>query len=166
MKRLLGLTLALGATVSLVAFTRSSLPPSCAPDNAGLKLPAGFCASLFADSLSAPRHMVVAPNGDVIVALRSTQKDTGGVVILRDSDHDGRADRRTRFGKFNATEVRLLGNALYTENTTSILRYQLPPGTMTPRGDPDPIVTGMPAQKRHVAQPLVIYKGQLSVNHG
>jgi len=166
MKRLLGLTLALGATVSLVAFTRSSVPPSCAPDNAGLKLPAGFCASLFADSLSAPRHMVVAPNGDVIVALRSTQKDTGGVVILRDSDHDGRADRRTRFGKFNATEVRLLGNALYTENTTSILRYQLPPGTMTPRGAPDTIVTGMPAEKGHVAKTFVIYKGQLYVNHG
>src|SRR3954470_6660593 len=119
------------AAVSVAAL-RVSTPPTCAADNAGLKLAGGFCASLFADSLGAPRHLVVAPNGDVIAAIRTAGKDTGGVVVLRDANHDGRADERTRFGHFNATEVRLLGNALYTENTKSILRYRLAPGSMTP----------------------------------
>src|SRR6185503_3086689 len=45
-------------------------------------------------------------------------------------------------------------------------RYQLPPGAMAPRGNPDTIVTGMPADKGHIAKTFVIYKGQLSVNHG
>ena len=166
MKRLLGLTLALSAAVSLAAFAPTSPARGCAPDNAGLKLPAGFCATLFAESLSAPRHMVVAPNGDVIVAIRSTQKDTGGVVVLRDRDGDGKADSRSRFGKFNATEVRLLGNALYTENTTAILRYRWPAGTMSPVTAPDTIVAGMPAEKGHVAKTFVVYKGQLYVNQG
>lgn len=37
---------------------------------AGLTLSAGFCATLVADSLPAPRQMDVAPNGDLFVALR------------------------------------------------------------------------------------------------
>ena len=170
MKRMIPVTLAAAATVTLAAFTGSRAKPACAPDNGGLRLPPGFCVTLFADSLGAPRHMAVAPNGDVIVALRSrmvnNQPDTGGIVILRDADGDGRAERRNRFGKFNATEVRLLGNNLYTENTTSILRYRLAPGAMSPTGAPDTIVTDMPAQRGHVAKTFVILNGQLYVNHG
>lgn len=166
MKRLLGLMVGLASVVTVAAFATSSPAPTCAPDNAGLKLAPGFCATLFAESLGTPRHMVVAPNGDVIVAIRSTGKDTGGVVVLRDGDGDGRADRRSRFGQFNATEVRLLGNALYTENTTSILRYQWAPGMMSPTRAPDTIVSGLPAEKGHVAKTFVIYNGQLYVNHG
>src|SRR5437763_465141 len=51
----------------------------CAPDNGGITLPKGFCATVFADSLARPRHLTVAPNGDVFVALQS-----GGVIALRD----------------------------------------------------------------------------------
>ena len=121
---------------------------------------------LYAESLSAARHIAVAPNGDLIVALRATQKDSGGVVVLRDDNGDGRADRRATLGKFNATEVRLLGNNLYTENTTSILRYHLAPGAMSPTGAPDTIVTGLPAKQGHVAKTFVIQNGQLYVNQG
>jgi len=166
MKRFVLSTAAVAAAATLTAFVGFRSPPACATDNAGLKLPAGFCASLFADSLGAPRHMVVAPNGDVIVALRSTQRDTGGIVVLRDADGDGRAERRLRFGKFSATEVRLLGNTLYTENSTSILRYRWPTGNLTAPGEPDTIVSGMPGAKGHVAKTFVIYNGQLYVNQG
>ena len=49
----------------------------CAPDNAGLKLPAGFCASIFADTVRGARHLVVAPNGDVFVSTQG--RGAGGV---------------------------------------------------------------------------------------
>ncbi|HET7456470.1 MAG TPA: hypothetical protein VFJ74_02380, partial [Gemmatimonadaceae bacterium] len=56
-------------------------------DNAGLKLPAGFCATIFADNVGGARHIAVAPNGDVFVQLISAKKDaesgsgmTGGVL--------------------------------------------------------------------------------------
>src|SRR5690348_11994080 len=40
----------------------SSAVPACAND-AGLRLPTGFCASIFADNLGHVRHMVAAPDG-------------------------------------------------------------------------------------------------------
>lgn len=145
-------------------------PSPCAPDNAGLKLPAGFCASLFAESLTAPRHMVVAPNGDLIVALRGARSQSGaipgGVAILRDADGDGRAEARNKFGEYSATEVRLVGTALYTENGGAILRYSLPAGAMSPAGAPDTIVSGLPSDRSHTAKTFVIQGDNLFVNQG
>jgi glucose/arabinose dehydrogenase len=160
----------LTASIAALALGVTRTPaPACAPDNGGLKLPPGFCATLFADSLAAPRHMVVAPNGDVIVGLRGTRSASGtvpgGVVILRDADGDGRAETRNRFGEFSATEVRLVGTALYTENGSSILRYTLPAGAMAPVGTPDTIVSGLPVGG-HVAKTFVVHDGQLYVNQG
>src|SRR5580704_15691197 len=40
---------------------------ACPNDDSGLKLPAGFCATIFADGIGHARHMVVAPNGVVYV---------------------------------------------------------------------------------------------------
>src|SRR6267142_4457905 len=40
---------------------------ACGKDNAGLAVPPGFCASVFADNLGHARHLAVAPNGDVYV---------------------------------------------------------------------------------------------------
>lgn len=53
--------------------TNAQRPPAaaehkgCDPGNAGLTLPPGFCASIFADNLGRARHLTVAPNGDVYV---------------------------------------------------------------------------------------------------
>src|ERR1700679_2785849 len=40
---------------------------ACASDDSGLKLPAGFCATIFADGIGHARQLVVAPNGVVYV---------------------------------------------------------------------------------------------------
>jgi hypothetical protein len=40
---------------------------ACPNDDSGLKLPPGFCATVFADGIGHARHMVVAPNGVVYV---------------------------------------------------------------------------------------------------
>src|SRR5579875_2582047 len=40
---------------------------ACPGDNAGLTLPAGFCATVFADGIGHARHMVVSPSGVVYV---------------------------------------------------------------------------------------------------
>lgn len=146
-----------------------SQAPRCAPENAGLKLPAGFCATLFADSLGGPRHMAIASNGDLVVALRTIRVNNapvpGGVVVLRDTDGDGRAERRTRFGAFSATEARVLKNEIYTENGTAILRYTWKPATMSADG-PDTIVSGLPAERGHTAKTFLIHDGSLYVNQG
>src|SRR5262249_26773346 len=94
----------------LLAAQRGS--PKCDPDNAGLKLPPGFCALVYADTVRAARHMVVAPNGDLIVSAQQRGgaggAGTGGVWIFRDDNGDGKADRQVHFaGGFTSSEVAL-----------------------------------------------------------
>src|SRR2546428_2829860 len=47
----------------------SGVSPACDSDNGGITLPAGFCAVVVADQVGAPRHLAVAPNGDLFVAM-------------------------------------------------------------------------------------------------
>jgi hypothetical protein len=77
-----GLTLMFG--VLALVLVQGQAKPMCDPDNGGLKLPAGFCALVVADNLGVARHMAVAPNGDLYVALQTGggrgQPQTGGAV--------------------------------------------------------------------------------------
>ncbi len=58
-----------------------------------LQVPAGFKISVFAEGLPTSRLMAVAPDGTLFVA-RMGKPDTGGeVVVLRDLNKDGKADK-------------------------------------------------------------------------
>ena len=156
--------------IAAALFSTSAAAQQCDPQNGGLRLPPGFCARLFADSLPTPRHLDVAPNGDVVVGLAGRGRDStrvaGGVMVLRDSDGDGRADRRARTtGDFRASSVKLVGNTLYTENTTGILRYRWNPGAMSLSG-PDTIVKGLPGDRNHAPKTFAIRGNTIYVNHG
>ena len=59
----------------LVAGSIAAAAPACDPDNGGITLPAGFCALVAADGLGPARHIAVAPNGDVYVALQTEGND-------------------------------------------------------------------------------------------
>ena len=90
---LLGLTVTAG----------SAAAQECARDNGGLTLPAGFCAVVVAEGLPGPRHMTVAPNGDLFVALAGSRTAPGrGVLALRDTNGDGLPDQRASFGDVGA----------------------------------------------------------------
>ena len=80
--------------------------PSCPSDNSGLKLPAGFCATVFADDIGHARHLVVAPSGVVYVNTWSGEyydnKEVhpgGFLVALQDKTGAGKADVIERFGE-------------------------------------------------------------------
>ena len=72
---------------------RAADNPVCDANNAGIQLPAGFCALLVADGLGEARHMTVAANGDLYVALQN-----GGIAALRSTKGDGRFDVKEKFG--------------------------------------------------------------------
>src|SRR5712671_1297465 len=90
-------TLLLGIAIAASAM-------ACDKSDIGLALPAGFCASVFADGLGHARHLAVAANGDVYVntwsaAANGYENAPGGyIVALRDANGDGRADAIQRFG--------------------------------------------------------------------
>lgn len=155
-------------------------PRDCAPDNGGLKLPDGFCASVFADSLGHARHLTVAPNGVVYVNTWSgkyygnDKPPPGGFLIaLRDTTGDGRADQLVRFGDsvrsggHGGTGIALFRGALYAEANDKILRYALDSNSLAPRGKPEIIVQGLPLTGDHPMHPLAIDSaGALYVNLG
>lgn len=62
---LIAAPLLLGAAYGVMA--AGSAPAGCVGDNGGLSLPAGFCASIFADNVGHTRHLVVAGDGTVYV---------------------------------------------------------------------------------------------------
>lgn len=69
---------------------------ACGPGgNAGLILPAGFIAERFANEAPGAWHLVIAENGDVVVALEGVGDNPGGVRVFRDADGDGVADTVT-----------------------------------------------------------------------
>src|SRR5207248_1757706 len=77
---------------------------ACPPENGDLTLAAGFCATVFADSIGHARHIAVAPSGVVYVNTWSgryygnDKPPAGGfIVALRDTTGDGRADLMVRF---------------------------------------------------------------------
>lgn len=134
----------------------SATYPQCDEGNGGITLPQGFCAAVFADEIGVARHLVVAPTGDVYVALedasRSSANSThvrgeigrGGTIALRDTNADGRADVRMRIVDASHSGIALRGQWLYTSSPTTVLRYRLEPGKLAPIGPPDTVVTGFP----------------------
>ena len=172
-------TLLFACVLAGSANAQNRLPPGMRPPgcSAGLQLAEGFCATVFADSASGARHIVVAPNGDVFVntdptrARRTapgapTAASTGGILALRDTNGDGKADVQQRFGVAGGTGIALAGNLLYATSGNSIVRYRMEPGSLTPAGNPDTIVTGLPMTGSHHSHNFVLQGSTLYVNIG
>jgi glucose/arabinose dehydrogenase len=137
---------------------------SCAADNAGLTLPHGFCAQIVADSVGRPRHIVALPDGDLAVALDGQQ---GGVLILRDANHDGVMEERKQFGPRGGTGIAYHDGFLYFGLNNMVLRWRLPDGAMEPSGPPDTVVSGLTSGSQHSAKNIAIgTDGSLYVNIG
>ena len=149
---------------SSVALAQSR--PACDADNGGITLPDGFCALVVADSLGPARHITVAPNGDLFVAIRSTRDAKGGIVALRDTNRDGRMDRRERFGDNGGSGIALVGSSLFFATDDAVLRYAIPRAGLRPSGAPDSVVADLPTGRSHTAKTIAIRGNDLFVNVG
>ena len=152
----------------LAAGTASAQAPACAADNGGWTLPKGFCAVVVAESLGSVRHLAVAPNGDIWAARTGSD---GGVVLIRDSNGDGKADLVRRFwaprqGGGAGSGIALAGDALYFALNDRVLRFPWPAGKAEPDTIPEIIVRGLPVGG-HDAKGIAIGKdGRLYVSIG
>jgi glucose/arabinose dehydrogenase len=135
----------------------------------------GLSVSAFADSLQHPRWLYVLPNGDVLVAetaapdrpeegkgikgafMKQAMKEAGSAVpsanritLLRDTDGDGTADRRSVLlsGLNSPFGMDLIGNQLYVANTDALMRFPYRDGESSIPA-PGVKVTDLPAGPRN-----------------
>ena len=103
------------------------------PEGANLKVPKGFEVEIFADRemferLSYPRLMAEAPNGDIFVtdSRRNRRQPGGKILILRDTDKDGKPDKTFVFTDkvIQPFGIRFHKNYLYVGNTNSVVRFK------------------------------------------
>ncbi len=154
------------AVALIAAAAGATAAPTCDPGNAGLTLPQGFCAFIAVDGIGADRNIAVAPNGDVYVALQG-QADKGGVVALRSTKGDGKFDVKEHFGSGSLTGIGVRNGYIYIAGFNNVWRYKMTPGKLTPTGEPETIVTGLPGVPQHGDKGLTFDgKGSLYVNVG
>jgi len=180
--RLLGLKVLVFIAIALAAFSVvssfsnheasaavASHSAACSNDT-GLKLPAGFCATIFADGIGHARHLVVSQNGVVYVNTWSgayyppdqPAPKGGFLVALQDKTGSGKAGVIERFGEtednggHGGTGIALYNGSLYAESNDRIVRYPLAPGEVVPSAPMVTVVSGLPLGGDHPMHPFII----------
>ncbi len=114
----------------------------------------GFSVVKFADSLNSPRHVYVAPNGDVYIAQARTERENeedskanarnqfksaspNNVLRLRDTNGDGVADERDTVltGLSQPFGMLLLKDWFYVANTDGLVRFAYKNGEIAKKGE-------------------------------
>ena len=156
--------------------------PSGWGENLAPKAAQGLEVSRFAAGLDHPRTMLTLPNGDVLVALTNApagqreggikgffmklfmgQVGAGGpspdtIVLLRDADSDGKAEKRFDFRKadLQSPSGMAYGNGkLYIANHNAVLEFPFEPGATKLDGKPRQLME-LPAGGNHWMRNLLL----------
>lgn len=152
--------------ILLLTMVSCSNSSSADSDDVGITVPPGFKATVFADNIGRARHLTINDNGDVYVALRQANQG-GGIVVLRDTNGDHRADVINYFGTLVGTGIHIYKNYLYFGSDTAVVRYRLTPGQLVPDAEPERIAVGFGYETQHAAKPFDFDgKGNMYVNVG
>ena len=101
------------------------------PAGAMPQVPPGFQVNIFAEHLRNARNMLVASNGDVLLA----EQGAGEIAMLRDADGNGVAEGVVTFASgFNIPYGMAIANgALYVGDSKGVWRIPYTPGDATAR---------------------------------
>ena len=111
------------------------------PGNAGLSLPENFGALVVGSDLGRTRHIAVRENGD-IYAMNRRMRNGKGVVALRDTSGDGKADIIQEFGdSLRGTGMGLYQEYVYFSTPKDVYRAKLTPGQLLPTGSIEAVVS-------------------------
>jgi glucose/arabinose dehydrogenase len=159
-------------------FAKQIKSSACPNDDSTLKLPPGFCATVFADGIGHARHLVVSAGGIVYVNTWSSPyyghdapHPGGFLVVLQDKNGAGKADVIERFGETTqsggsgGTGIALYQGWIYAQSNDRIVRYALSAGSIVPTGGPETIVSGLPLEGDHPMHPFIIdSKGSMYID--
>lgn len=116
-----------------------------AQDNAGLRLPTGFSATLFANNIGSSRHITITKSGVVFAKLNAPNKDGKAIIRLEDTNKDGVADIISGWGNYGGTGIYVRNNNLYATSDQGVFLYQL--------NDKDEVVN--PTQPKVIVKDLI-----------
>jgi glucose/arabinose dehydrogenase len=125
-------------------------------DNGGLRLPDGFGGIAVADETGRARHLVVNTNGDIYVKLAEL-KNGNGILVLKDTDNDGRSDSETGFGNFAGTGIAIKDGFLYATSDDAIYRYTLNANNeIENASSPETIASGLTRGSQHSSKSIAL----------
>lgn len=149
--------------------------------------PAGFTVTKFATGIKSPRNIYVAPNGDILVVLSNSERNTkekianalsgkdkaevsgssaNTVLLYRDANKDGKPELQTTFlsGLDQPYGVLIIGNHFYVANTDGLYRYPYQTGITKITGKAEKIVE-LPAggYNNHWTRNLIANKDQSKI---
>jgi len=141
-------------------------PAARATSETPITLPGGFSATVFADSLGEPRHIVCNSNGDIFVKLQSV-KNGRGILRLRDTNNDGVADEITGFGNYGGTGIAIKNGYLYATSDDDVYRYKLGQDGTPDTASMEMIITGLVNKRQHSGKTIALDDaGNIYVNIG
>lgn len=131
--------------------------------NGGLYLPNGFEALVVVDSIGRARHLTVDEKGDIYVKLRIPDADGNGIVAIRDTTQDGRANVINYLGGYSdkgnyGTAMRRYKDYLYFSTAGEVYRYKMDPDSLLPVSEPELILVddykNATHGYEHIAKPI------------
>ena len=146
-----------GATPSAANFSHVVPRPSAAM----LQVPVGFQIKLFAEGLSGPRQMRVAPNGDIFVA----ETRAGRIRILRAADGNATPSTNDIYasGLNQPFGIAFFPNGdnpqwIYIADTDGVVRFPYHPGDLKAAAKPETVVAQLPHGYGHSTRDIVFTK--------
>ena len=137
-----------GATPSAANISRVVPRPAAAVP----QVPAGFKIELFAEGLSGPRMMRVAPNGDIFVA----ETRAGRIRVLRAADGQSKPSVNEIYasGLSQPFGIAFFPNGnnpqwVYVANTDSVVRFPYKAGDIKAAGKAETVVAELPHGSGH-----------------
>jgi glucose/arabinose dehydrogenase len=128
-------------------------PPATLP-----QVPAGFKVELFAEGLSGPRQMRVAPNGDIFVA----ETRAGRIRVLRAADGASKPSASEIYasGLNRPFGIAFFPNGdnpqwVYIANTDSVVRFPYRVGDLKSAQKPETVVAELPHGYGHSTRDIV-----------
>lgn len=111
------------------------------PGNAGLSLPENFGALVVGTDLGRTRHIAIRDNGD-IYAMNRRLENGKGVLALKDTTGDGKADIIQTFGdSIRGTGMGIHQDYVYFSSSKAVYRSKLSPDQLIPSGPIETMVT-------------------------
>jgi glucose/arabinose dehydrogenase len=143
-----------GATRSAANMSRIvSRPSGVTP-----QVPDGFKIELFADGLSGPRTIRIAPNGDIFIA----ETRAGRIHVLRAADGAASPSAKDVYasGLHQPFGIAFFPNGdnpqwIYVANTDSVVRFPYHPGDLQASGKPETVVADLPHGYGHSTRDIV-----------